>query len=316
MNLLSPQFYRLRSQFLQTIRNFLLSKNFCEVDTPIYKKFVGMEPYLDPFQVQSPDGREKGYLITSPEYSLKMILSTGIGSIFEISHTFRSGEQGSPIHSAEFLMLELYAQGLDEKGLMDLIEAMLAHLDSEWQKFGWEKLPRTRITNRELFHLHTGRGWTREELLGTLQERNLPHNPQDRYEDLYYMVFLNCIEPNLPKGLVFLYDYPPECAALARIENGVGRRFEMYWDGVELANAFYELSDPVEQRVRLIEEQGLRQSLGKEVFPIDEDFLRCLEIGFPPTSGVSIGLDRLLARALGKTHLREVSPYFGSMSQS
>jgi lysyl-tRNA synthetase class 2 len=310
MNLLSSEFQILRSKFLRTIRDFFHEQNFLEVDTPIYKKIVGMEPYLDPFQVQSPSGNERGYLITSPEYSHKMILSSGVDKIFEITHTFRSGEKGSPIHSPEFLMLELYSVGEDEFGLMDLFESLIKDLQNKFMNFSLGESASQRITNHDLFLTHTGRGWTKNELILSLDESGVPYSLDDPYEDLYFLVFLNRIEHQLPSGIVFLYDYPPELSALARQENGVARRFEIYWDGIELANAYFELTDPAEQRKRFLHEQALRERLGKEVFPMDEDFMRCMEIGLPESAGISIGLDRLLMKILGKHSLNEVSPYW------
>ncbi len=309
MNLLSSEFHRFRSKYLTTIRRFLEENGFLEMDTPIFKTTPGMEPYLDPFLVCSPSGEERGYLITSPEYSLKMLLSSGLEKIYEITHTFRSGEKGSGVHTAEFLMLELYAAQWDEFQLMDWMEEFFSYLDQNLYQFGFQNLPVSRVSNLELFLESTGRGWDRESLEKTLQENKIPYSSNASYEDLYYLVFLNLVEPKLSPGILFLYDYPPECCALAKIENGVARRFEIYWDRLELANAFYELVDPVEQRKRLESERELRRTMGKEAFALDENFLRCLEMGMPEGSGISLGLDRLLMKILGKQSLREVSPY-------
>lgn len=337
MNLLPSGIFKLRSKFLYELRKLLSDEGFLEIDTPSYKKIIGMEPYLDPFEVSSPNKKEKGYLITSPEYSLKMAMSTGLDRIYEIAHVYRSGEEGSSIHSPEFLMLEMYVANWDEFQMMDFCDQLIDHLSfqiqTEAHSFQSEsysrkpetnrlekgiltqmskspKLPKHRYTNHEIFLQTTGRGWSRTELVETLSEKKISFSIEDRYEDLYYLVFLNLVEPNLSSGLVYLYDYPPECAALAKVENGIARRFEIYWDGVELANAFFELADSFEQRTRFSSEQVLRAELGKEVFPIDEDFLSCLELGFPKKcTGISLGLDRLLMKILGKNRLNEVSPY-------
>lgn len=320
MNLLDSKALVLRSKYLRTIRRFLDESGFLEVDTPVLKKIVGMEPFLDPFQVSSPSREETGYLITSPEYSMKMILSAGLDKIYEITHVFRSGEKGSPIHSPEFLMLELYATGWKDTTLMDFMDSFFSYLNRHFVTFqGTEELQEPkdashfpeplRLSNEQAFVSATGRSWRREDLILTLEERGIFYSPNDRYEDLYYLVFLNLVENSLPRGLVYLYDYPPECGALARIEKGVAKRFEIYWDGVELANAFYELTDVEEQRERFREEQNLRKSLGKEIFPIDEDFMSCMETGMPDSAGISLGLDRILMKILGKEKISEVSPY-------
>ncbi|TGL88366.1 elongation factor P--(R)-beta-lysine ligase [Leptospira congkakensis] len=309
-----------RSQVFKMVREILFRNEFLEVDTPTLKPIVGMEPYLDPFEVRSPSGREKGYLITSPEYSLKQMMAKGLDRIFELSHTFRSGEMGSGFHSKEFLMLELYAKGMDDVVLRHFIEKFLRELIHTFgRKEDQRKLSNPQwirhLSVEEAFVENVGHGFSKEDLLQTITTKKLTSSPVSelihwQYEDLFFLVFLNLVEPKLGEGIVFLYDYPPECAALAKIVDGVAKRFEIYWDGLELANAFYELSDVEEQRNRFLEEQKLRAKLGKEVFPIDEDFLLSLGNGFPSCAGISIGMDRLLLKLSGKHGLGEISPYW------
>jgi lysyl-tRNA synthetase class 2 len=311
MNLLPKAILKKRSQFLHIVREYMYSNDFLEIDTNSLKKIPGMEPYLDPFIVHSPSGEEKGYLITSPEYSLKMVVSSGLEKIYEIAHVYRSGEKGSSIHSAEFLMLEMYAVGWDEFAMMDFCDSLFKSIHEKLEidsSLGFQR--ENRFTNLEIFLKYTSRTWEREDLILTLNERSIPFHLEDAYEDLYFLVFLNCIEPFLPHGIVYLYDYPPECAALAKVELGVARRFEIYWDGVEIGNAFYELGDSTEQRKRFKKEQELRKKLNKEVFPLDEDFLSCLEMTFPEIcTGISIGLDRVLMKITNSSSLKEISPY-------
>ncbi|PKA23052.1 amino acid--tRNA ligase-related protein [Leptospira levettii] len=320
MHVLPKETLIFRSRVLQTVREILSRNEFLEVDTPTLKPIVGMEPYLDPFEVRSPSGKEKGYLITSPEYSLKQMMATGLPRIFELAHTYRSGEVGSSYHTKEFLMLELYVEGMDDEVLLHFIETFLRELiftvgipklHNQLSKPGFIR----RFSVQSVFLIHLGHGFEKENLIPTIIKQKLTSASFEelqswQYEDLFFLVFLNCIEPKLGEGIVFLYDYPPECAALARIEKGVAKRFEIYWDGLELANAFYELNDPNEQRKRFADEQTLRAKLGKEVFPMDEDFLEALGNGFPNCSGISIGMDRLILKLLGKNGLREVSPYW------
>ncbi|TGK92911.1 elongation factor P--(R)-beta-lysine ligase [Leptospira brenneri] len=309
-----------RSQVFRKVREILWRDGFLEVDTPTFKPIVGMEPYLDPYEVRSPGGQEKGYLITSPEYSLKQMMANGLTRIFELAHTFRSGEMGSEFHSKEFLMLELYAKGMDDLALRQYIETFLRELI---HTFGTKEQQQKSTTPNWICHLsvtevfleNVGHGFSREDLIQTIRNQKLSTSfGQEletwQYEDLFFLVFLNLVEPKLGDGIVFLYDYPPECAALARVVDGVAKRFEIYWDGLELANAFFELSDVKEQRKRFLEEQGLRTKLGKEVFPMDEDFLSSLENGFPECAGISIGMDRLLLKLSGKHGLGEISPYW------
>lgn len=309
-----------RSKVIRKVREILWRDGFLEVDTPTLKPIVGMEPYLDPFEVRSPDSREKGYLITSPEYSLKQMMAKGMTRIFELAHTYRSGEMGSEFHTKEFLMLELYAKGMNDTSLRHFIETFLRELihcfgtEEEHKKASSPDWIR-HLSVADAFEQNVGHGFLREDLLRSIESKKLSNSPsselvQWQFEDLFFLVFLNLVEPKLGDGIVFLYDYPPECAALARVVDGVAKRFEIYWDGLELANAFYELSDAKEQRNRFREEQELRAKLGKEVFAMDENFLHCLEKGFPDCAGISIGMDRLLLKLSGKHGLGDISPYW------
>ena len=323
MKNLSQEILLKRSQFLKSIRKFFESHNVVEVDTPILKQVVSMEPYLDPFLVSSPDNREKGYLITSPEYSHKQYLAKGLERIYEISHVFRSGEIGSGIHSAEFLLLEFYLSGFRDQDLMEFCKNLLDHLSNDcFQK----ALPiQKKISLEDLFVQFTTRGFDRESLEKTILEKNILISSKnakslesETFEDLFHLVFLNCIELHLKEKeeILYLYDFPKECAALSKVENGKAKRFEIYWQGLELANAFEELTDAKEQRSRLESEQAFRKKLGKEIFPIDEDFLEALSSEtFPKiVSGIAIGLDRLFMKFLSLENLQFVSPYYRTLS--
>ncbi|MCE9499671.1 MAG: elongation factor P--(R)-beta-lysine ligase, partial [Leptospira sp.] len=270
------------------------------------------EPYIDPFKVSSPHSEKEGYLITSPEYSLKQVLSSGAGKIFEIAHAFRSGEKGR-LHTKEFLMLEFYQVNADEFALMDLCIELFTILAAKFHTFSFHPGNIRKIKMEELFVLHSGKSFSRSDLILTLEENKIKQPVESlkfTYDDLFFLVFLNLIEPGLEEGPLFIYDYPPELASLSRIENGRARRFEIYWKGIELGNAFYELTDPEEQFQRLRKEQDFRRETGKEVFEIDPMFISALHRGIPDVSGISIGLDRLFMLLLGHEDLRFISPYF------
>ncbi|TGM58777.1 amino acid--tRNA ligase-related protein [Leptospira adleri] len=313
MNELSREILIRRAKFLSVVRNFFEERNYLEMDTPCLKAVPSMEPYLDPFKVHSPSQKEQGFLITSPEYSLKEILSKGLERIYEITHTFRSGEEGSPFHSAEFLMLEFYTVGMKLEGLMDFCVEFLETLDLKFQSFGFQKSSIRRIAVEEAFLEYAGCGISHNELDRVVKERRLTANFNEgrAYEESFFLVFLNLVEANLPKGFTFLHNYPPELAALSKIENGFARRFELYFGNLELGNAFQELTDPGEQHSRFRSEQNLREALGKEIFPIDSGLERALKVGIPSSCGISIGLDRLFLSILGGASLRETSPYYG-----
>jgi lysyl-tRNA synthetase class 2 len=274
-----------------------------------------MEPYLTPFQVSSPDLQEKGYLVTSPEYSLKQALGKGLDKIYEISQVYRSGEKGS-LHTAEFLMLEFYAAGIDEFGLMDVCIELFLYLDDcLGVKLFPENVPK-KISMPELFHQYLGISDSKKDLLDFLNKSRKGSSEEYenmRYDELFFLVFLNEIEPHLKGDLIFLYNYPEELASLARVIERRARRFEIYWKGSEIGNAFYECTSQEEMKKRFQEEQLLRKSLSKEVFEMDANFMNSLEEGIPESSGIAIGLDRLFMIYAGHTDLKYLSPYFGSL---
>jgi len=304
----------LRSLFLKETRIFLDDHEFLEVDTPVLRPIPGMEPHLDPFLVHSPSFKEKGYLVTSPEYALKMALGTGLDKIYDIAHVFRSGEIGSAFHSPEFLMLEIYAGNWSLSKMTEFVISYFEHLVGKLPS-SIGKIPTVqRKKLRELFQSYANCDWDRNSLEKAIRDKNLSYAPSqegDLYEDLFFLVFLNLIEPHTKNGIWILEGYPPECASLAKVSDGEAERVEIYWNGVEIANGFFELTDPKEQRERFQKEREIRKSLGKEPFPLDEDFLSFLENGFlPPSSGISIGMDRLFGQILGEKDLRNSSPYW------
>ncbi len=311
--LLSPQLLKYRSHYLFAIRSFFQENGFLEIDTPTLKSFPGMEPYLDPMVVRSPHEEREGYLITSPEYSLKQTLSLGLEKIYEIAHCFRSGEKGV-LHTKEFLMLEFYRVGISEIELIDVCISLFEYLQIHFKDFGFRKDKCIKVKMETLFLEKTGRSFSVDDLILTLQEKFPKSNYQFDsmyYEDLFFLVFLNCIENTLPQGApVFIYDYPQELAALAKVENSRAKRFEIYWNGVELGNAFFELTSVEEQIHRFKEEQVKRIEIGKEAFELDTNFIDSLKRGLSSCSGIAMGLDRLLMIILGQENLKFVSPYF------
>lgn len=314
MNELSLEILKIRAKFLSSLRAFFDSKEYFEMDTPCLLEVPGMEPYLDPFQVKAPFSEEGGYLITSPEYSLKQVLSMGLEKVYEITHVFRSGEKGG-IHTKEFLMLEFYQKGINELELMDICIELFEFLKTQFKDFQFSLQNVRKIQIEELFWQYTKRSFTKFELIETLLENKITDYPFKEletfyYDDLFFLVFLNMIEPNLKEGPIFVYDYPEELASLAKVVDGKAKRFEIYWDRVELGNAFFENTSKEIQIQRFREEEKKRKELGKEVFPMNADFLRTLERGLPISSGISIGLDRLLMIILRHDDLRYLSPYW------
>ncbi len=307
---ISYQILALRGKFLFALRKFFTEREFLEIDTPKLKPVPGMEPYLTPFSVGEPSGLEKGYLVTSPEYSLKQALSQGMSKIYEIAQVYRSGEKGN-LHTAEFLMLEFYIAGIDERALMNVCTDLFEFLDREFLGIGFDP---SKIVKRSILELFGQLGITdsREDLISYLLKMRGNSSEYERmpYDELFFLVFLNEIEPSLEKGLYYIYDYPPPLASLARVEGGRARRFEIYWNGVEIGNAFFECTSVDTMKERFKSEQDIRKSLSKEVFPLDLNFINALERGVPESSGIAIGLDRLFMIYLGHKDLSYSSPYY------
>jgi lysyl-tRNA synthetase class 2 len=264
------------------------------------------------------------WLRTSPELALKRLLVAGAGPVFELARVWRNGEVAGPLHAPEFTMLEWYRPGLSFDGLMDETEAfvravsppVVAHNGVETDL----RLPFQRLSVAEAFAEHCGG----LDILGTEGDAarlraeavrvGIPPREGDEWEDLFFRLLLERIEPRIGRGrATFLAHWPAPQAALARRDPADGRaalRFELFVAGVELANAFDELTDPAEQRERFerdVSERRCLQGDGEDGnWDVDEDFLRALEHGMPPGSGIALGFDRLAMLASGARRIEDV----------
>lgn len=274
-----------RTDLYDAVRGFFRERGYLEVETPLMVSSPGMEPNLDPFVVG-----ELG-LITSPEYSMKKLLGSGLEKIFTITKVFRSGEfETDELHNPEFSMLEWYEQGVDYKTGMDQTEELVKHCARKMSVSPnievFESWPRYRV--RDLMLEHAGID---------LDENPFTGDDQDSPSDQFYRVWVEQVEPKLPKDRAFfVYDYPVFQSALARLtpDGKYAERFEAFLGETELGNAFTELVDPDEQRTRFEVEAKEREELGKRVWPIDEELLALLSSVREPTFGNALGLDRLL----------------------
>ncbi|MGB2681216.1 MAG: EF-P lysine aminoacylase EpmA [Candidatus Competibacter sp.] len=306
---------RLRAELLAQIRAFFAARRVLEVDTPALSGAAITDPHLASFSTRySGPGPRHGqalYLHTSPEFPMKRLLAAGSGSIYQIARVFRDGEAGRR-HNPEFTLLEWYRVGLDHHGLMDEVAELMKALLAGRMALAEPE----RLSYRELFerHLQLDPHRSRVQDLAACAARwglsvppGMPLADVDPWLDL---LLTHCIEPELGQGrLSFVYDYPASQAALARLRPGdppVGERFELYLNGVELANGFHELGDAREQRRRFKAENARRQALGLPAVPIDEPLLAALASGLPDCAGVALGLDRLVMLAAGKTSIQEV----------
>jgi len=305
---------RLRASILTRIRAYFSRRDVLEVDTPVLSPAASTDPALASFKTHyhGPCAAEGDirYLHTSPEFPMKRLLAAGSGAIYQICKVFRDGESGA-LHNPEFTLLEWYRTGFDHIDLMDEVEQLLADVLLDI-------MPVASVHHwcyRDVFNEITGIDpftATPAELRTYLQSTHevtavgLADADRDAWLDL---VMTHVIEPRLGDGLVFVRDYPASQAALARLRSGtppVAARFEVYLNGIELANGFHELTDAVEQRQRFENELERRRQTGVEVVQPDERFLSALNAGLPDCAGVALGLDRLLMLASGSECVQDV----------
>lgn len=308
----NKQNLQLRFEIIKLLREFFWSQGFIEVDTPNIVKLPGQEPYLSPMKINIHDetGKEfAGYLHTSPEYTMKKMLATGWDKIFSICKCYRDYESFGGTHEPEFLMAEWYRTNVDFLSLMEDVERLLKFLVWKLDIGYWilEKNIQYLISNirrfsmKELWAKFAGVDLDdyldREKMFGLCVKKGYNVKEDESYEDLFYRIFLNEIEPGLANmGGVIVHHYPAQMAALSRLsptDPRYAERFEVYINGLELANAFSELTDADEQLKRLKEEQALRQKLGKDVYDIDMEFIEALKT-MPPSAGIALGIDRLV----------------------
>lgn len=320
-----------RGRILATVREFFAGSGFVEVDTPALQVSPGLEPHLRAFATLLHDPRDNAlrprYLHTSPEFAMKKLLAGGMTRIWQLAHAFRDGER-SATHHPEFAMLEWYRVGADYRDLMDDCEALLrrAQAAAGASTLAWQG--RSADANRAFERLSVADAFRRyagidilaatsdparpdpARLAAAAAQAGFAAHPGDDWESLYFRVFLDRIEPNLGIGApTILYDYPVSMAALSRAkpqDPRLAERFELYVCGLELANAFSELTDAAEQRARFAADQARKQALYGETYPIDLDFLAALEHGLPECAGIALGFDRLVMLSTGAEDIEEV----------
>lgn len=309
-----------------------MGQDFLEVQTPALQVSPGLEPHLQAFRTELKDPRgnrtSTRYLHTSPEFAMKKLLASGLERIYQIAQVYRNQERSST-HHPEFSMLEWYRVGQPYTILMEDCEGLLrackdaAGGDSllTWKGVKSDPfLPFERLSVQQAFVRYA-----ETDLLGSISDPLQP-SPEllrascrklgihcvesDSWEDLFFRIFLEKIEPKLGIGRpTILYDYPISMAALARPKASdpkLAERFELYVCGLELANAFGELTDVKAQRARFESDMDKKQRLYGERYPIDEDFLQALEEGLPESSGIALGVDRLVMLCTGAEHIEDV----------
>ena len=313
----------LRARVLVAVRQFFAEAGYLEVDTPALQASPGLEPHLQAFATMLHDPRdgsaEPRYLHTSPEFAMKKLVAGGAERIWQLAHVFRDGER-SATHHPEFTMLEWYRGGAGYQDLMDECEALLRRVQEAagGEAMRWRgqhadaRMPFERLSVVAAFRRHADVELVADPVRFAAEAARIGirAHPGDDWEALFFRIFLERIEPKLGIGApTILYDYPIAMAALARPKPGdpsLAERFELYVCGLELANAFGELTDPGEQRRRFLTDQAKKQALYGASYPIDEDFLAALEHGLPDCAGIALGFDRLVMLAAGAEDIEDV----------
>ena len=287
----------LRAQIIRAIRYFFWDRGFLEVETPLLIPANAPEAHINPL-ITLPSWQ----LQTSPEICMKRLLCKGRQRLFQISHCWRAGERGSR-HLSEFTMLEWYRADSDYLALMVDCEDLLQHVAAVCMADNPVYIHKSQI-------IDPFRSWMRI----TLQEAFLRFGQVDVWDCIqnreYEEVLTAVVETALTKfdSPVILMDYPAELASLARTKQGnpaLTERFELYVGGLELANGFSELNDPIEQRRRFEEANRARSDAGQAVLPLPEPFLNSLEM-MPKSAGIAMGVDRLVMLATGVNSIDEV----------
>ncbi len=308
-----------RDAATRAIRAWFADAGFVEVETPMLVVGGGLEPHIDPLVVSLrlwPDAEvEHRYLHTSPELALKRVLSFGAGRIYQLARVFRDGERTAR-HLPEFTLLEWYRTGADLAQLADdcvaLFRAMARALSvqCDWAWADAETRTVSSLFADAGFDLDAGLVDEGRGLVDQVRAAGVALRPQADFEDAFFAVMEKHVEPALPEDrAVVVTRWPAAMAALARLCDDDARyaeRFEIYARGLELANAFDELTDPAEQRARFERDNAHRVRLGKAPLRIDETFLRDLA-HMPPAVGVAVGVDRVLMALLGAATIDEVT---------
>jgi lysyl-tRNA synthetase class 2 len=306
------EYVQARAHALAKLREVFAARGFLEVETPLLVPSPGLEIHLEAVSAGG------GYLITSPEYQMKRLLAAGFERIFQVCKCFRANEHGAQ-HSSEFTMVEWYRAFADIDAIVDDTEQLVHAVCGDHARVGSRRIdvkpPWKRMTVRAAMETFAGvrvdGAEPAADLVAEVRRAGIEVADGTAWDDAFFAAFLARVEPAiaaLDHALV-LEDWPAPLAALARRKDGDAKtalRFEAYIGGIELANAFDELTDPVEQRARFVDDQRIRTERGKPVYPLDEKLLAALAEGLPPSAGIALGFDRLVMLATGAASIDQV----------
>lgn len=303
---------RFRAAFLQKMRAFFADREVLEVETPLLARAAVTDPHLHSFitDFNQPGGERACplYLQTSPEFAMKRLLAAGIGAIYQITKAFRNEESGR-LHNPEFTLLEWYRPGFDHHQLMDEMDAFLHVMLATPAALRWSY----QALFMEYLQLNPHQVSMSEIKVCAHRHQVHMHSALLSQTDGLQLLMSQVIEPQLGHDApVFVYDFPAPQAALARIREGaypVGERFEVYIQGLEIANGYHELADAKEQQQRFMADLKQREALGYASVPYDERLIAALAHGLPDCSGVALGVDRLLLLATQQACLADVMAF-------
>ena len=305
----SPEMLRARADLLGRIRRFFATRGVLEVETPLLSSCGITDPSIEPLVVERGTSLDQPrYLQTSPEYAMKRLLACYGEPVFQLARAFRDGEAGAR-HNPEFTLLEWYRPDFDHHALMAEVAELVCDCLGERavHYYGYRQLFLDELALDPF-------AASPAELESAARERldaGTMAGDRDMWLDL---LMSHVIEPELAgRGTCFVYDFPASQAALARIAEAdgvaVGQRFELYVDGLELANGYFELGDAIEQRGRFERDNQRRREVGLPERALDERLLDALAAGLPSCSGVALGVDRLLMLTTGAADIRDVMAF-------
>lgn len=284
--------------FVETVRQYFTKKGFTHWQTPTLLESSGIDAHIDFFSATGTRTQRRYYLPTSPEFALKKAMADGQTKIFEIKSAFRDDDK-SKTHEPEFTMIEWYRAYANKwqllKDFEDLIKEITEKLNLPTRPPATiKKTSIAEVFEKQIQHKLTPTT-TKQELKKILQQKQMDTSPSDDWDDLFFRLYIEFIEPNLGKDdPEAIYNFPQSQGSLSRqTEEGWSDRFEIYWQGIELANAYQEQNNPKAIEERYKSEIQKRITLGREPHPLDEEFLQKMHQGFPPSAGIAMGLDRL-----------------------
>ena len=310
--------YFIREKVIRSIRSFFEKENFHEIETPILIPHPPAESYLDVFETTLLDRTRRptpAYLSTSPEVPLKKLMVAGLGNCYAITKSFRNTETQSATHNPEFTILEWYRVGADYFDIMKDCERLLRLLAPSITYQGHKVdlvAPWERITVAEAFQIYAHVDFDEffEHAPQIAKKKGYAVEKKTTWEEIYNQIFLNEIGPYIGQGRpTIVYEFPSVMAALAKKKASDPRfaeRFEFYIAGLELGDAYSELTDPVEQEERFKKESTELKRLGKTTYDYDHDFIEALKVGLPACAGIAVGVDRLVMLLADVTNIADV----------